>query len=193
MLYLGVDGTILLLVVVALAVALWYVRRKQLGRLDLLARAFTEREPLFAARAVPFSRLIPPREPHQPEVEGHRLRGGLMCLPEPVDSVEAFLQVMFARRTPAVYLGDKTLEVTLAVAAQAARDGIDPRGKLVLPSDATELVHTLERTDLAGIWIVADAVPEHESRTLVEINRRFGCPVLLVNCSAVPSEYRPVA
>ncbi len=169
---------------------MWLARRKQNVRLDKIKACLRESVKLSGMSGVPLSAMLPPSERYQPVCFGKTLPGGLMFREGVSDGAKIFADIALCRSTPSVYLGYNIAEAVLALAEKAQQEGIYPGGRLVIPENAADLANMLEFRKLSCPWIVADAPDKIED--LVKINRRFGCPVLVVNSAAVPDNFKVI-
>ncbi len=167
--------------------AMWASRRKQNFKLDKIKASLEGLPRLSGMQSVPLSAMLPPAEQHQPVCLGRTLPGGLMFKGGLSDGAQIFADIALSRSTPSVYLGYNIAEAVLALADKAQKEGIYPGGRLVIPENVADLENMLEFHKLSCPWIVADAPEKIED--LVKINRRFGCPVLVVNSAAVPDNF----
>ena len=171
--------------------AMWASRRKQNFKLDKIRESLEGLTRLPSMQSVPLSAMLPPSEQHQPVCFGKALPGGLMFKEGSSDGAEILADIALSRSTPSVYLGYNIAEAVLALASKAQKEGIYPGGRLVIPENAEELENMLEFHKLSCPWIVADA-PETVDE-LVKINRRFGCPVLVVNSDKVTELFQKIS
>lgn len=161
--------------------------RRQSLRVDRLEDNLLPPQVPSPHRPLPLTALTPPAESHQPCLEGVPLPGGLMAWPPPLSAAEALTEVCLARRAPTVYLGPAPEVAVLHLGSRALEEGIDPRGRLLVPRDAPELEQILADRALPPPWIVVEGKPDLEG--LARLHRRFGCPVLLVGQPVPPPGY----